>query len=139
MAFAAGPHGQSLDMFVWDMALGSREAAMPWYRFSAVLGLFASLAFGVRARFATAGLTAGLGGAATLFAATGVGVHLYGAPNTGGLLALLALLFATVGCATGLRASGGALGVGRATRSCVISSFLLIIIVGYYMTSLFYS
>jgi phospholipid/cholesterol/gamma-HCH transport system permease protein len=49
------------------------------------------------------------------------------------------VIIATVGCAAGLRASGGALGVGRATRTAVIQSFLLIIIVGYYLTSIFYS
>jgi phospholipid/cholesterol/gamma-HCH transport system permease protein len=49
------------------------------------------------------------------------------------------IIIAVVGCSTGLRAHGGALGVGRATRTAVIVSFLLIIITGYYMTSLFYS
>ena len=49
------------------------------------------------------------------------------------------VIIATVGTATGLKASGGAIGVGRATRMSVIVSFLLIIILGYYMTSLFYS
>jgi phospholipid/cholesterol/gamma-HCH transport system permease protein len=49
------------------------------------------------------------------------------------------IIIAVVGCAAGLRASGGALGVGQATRSSVIQSFLLIIIIGYYMTSFFYS
>jgi phospholipid/cholesterol/gamma-HCH transport system permease protein len=49
------------------------------------------------------------------------------------------VIIAGVGCAAGLRASQGAIGVGRATRSSVITSFLLIIIVGYFMTSLFYS
>jgi len=49
------------------------------------------------------------------------------------------VIIATVGCAAGLNANGGALGVGRATRTAVIQSFLLIIIVGYYLTSLFYS
>ena len=49
------------------------------------------------------------------------------------------VIIATVGCASGLRASGGAIGVGRATRTAVIQSFLLIIVVGYYLTSFFYS
>ena len=49
------------------------------------------------------------------------------------------IIIAIVGSATGLRAHGGALGVGRATRTAVIRSFLLIIIIGYYMTSFFYS
>ena len=48
------------------------------------------------------------------------------------------ILIAAVGCSCGLRARGGALGVGRATRSAVINSFLLIIILGYYMTWIFY-
>src|SRR5262245_14658135 len=49
------------------------------------------------------------------------------------------VIIATIGCATGLRAQGGAIGVGRATRTAVIQRFLLIIIVGYYLTSFFYS
>lgn len=49
------------------------------------------------------------------------------------------LIIATVGSAAGLRASGGAIGVGRATRSSVIQSFVLIIVVGYYLTSFFYT
>ncbi len=49
------------------------------------------------------------------------------------------IIIAVVGSATGLRATGGAIGVGRATRSAVIQSFVLIIVVGYYLTSLFYS
>jgi phospholipid/cholesterol/gamma-HCH transport system permease protein len=48
------------------------------------------------------------------------------------------LIIATIGCASGLRASGGALGVGRCTRSAVINSFLIVIISGYYMTWIFY-
>ena len=49
------------------------------------------------------------------------------------------VIIATVGCAAGLRASGGAIGVGRATRTAVIQSFLLVIVVGYYLTSFFYT
>lgn len=49
------------------------------------------------------------------------------------------LIIATVGSAAGLRATGGAIGVGRATRSSVIQSFVLIIVVGYYLTSFFYT
>ncbi|MHC4942960.1 MAG: MlaE family ABC transporter permease [Planctomycetota bacterium] len=48
------------------------------------------------------------------------------------------LMIAAIGCSKGLRATGGALGVGQATRTAVINSFLLIIILGYYMTWLFY-
>ncbi|MBN1501082.1 MAG: ABC transporter permease [Spirochaetes bacterium] len=46
----------------------------------------------------------------------------------------------TIACCTkGLNSEGGALGVGRATRSSVIVSFLLILILGFYITSMFYS
>ena len=48
------------------------------------------------------------------------------------------LVIAIVSCAQGLRAKGGALGVGRAVRSSVIICFLLIIILGYIMTAVFY-
>ncbi|MFG0318515.1 MAG: MlaE family ABC transporter permease [Planctomycetota bacterium JB042] len=48
------------------------------------------------------------------------------------------LTIATIGCSTGLRATGGALGVGRATRGAVVISFTLIIIFGYYLTWFFY-
>ncbi len=45
---------------------------------------------------------------------------------------------AVVSCANGLEARGGALGVGRAARNAVIVSFLLILILGYVMTWIFY-
>lgn len=48
------------------------------------------------------------------------------------------VIIATVGCGKGLRATGGAIGVGQATRTSVIASFLLIIIFGYMITYLFY-
>jgi phospholipid/cholesterol/gamma-HCH transport system permease protein len=48
------------------------------------------------------------------------------------------LVISTVGCSEGLRASGGAIGVGKATRQSVILSYLLILILGYYGTSIFY-
>ncbi len=48
------------------------------------------------------------------------------------------ILISIVGCSNGLRARGGALGVGQATRNAVISTFLLIIILGYYLTWAFY-
>jgi len=51
---------------------------------------------------------------------------------------IFGLTIAAVGCSTGLRASGGALGVGRATRGAVVISFTLIIIFGYYLTWFFY-
>jgi phospholipid/cholesterol/gamma-HCH transport system permease protein len=51
---------------------------------------------------------------------------------------IFAVVIATVGCSQGLRASGGAIGVGKATRSAVVISYLLIIILGYYVTFVFY-
>ena len=48
------------------------------------------------------------------------------------------VVIATVGCAQGLRARGGAIGVGHATRRAVVVSYLLIIILGYYITFLFF-
>lgn len=55
---------------------------------------------------------------------------------------LKALIFGTViacvGCSQGLRARGGAIGVGQATRRSVVNSYLMIIILGYYVTFLFY-
>lgn len=46
---------------------------------------------------------------------------------------------AIVGCTQGLVTSGGATGVGRATRHSVIVSFLLIIVLGYYITWFFFN
>lgn len=51
---------------------------------------------------------------------------------------IFGLVIAGVGCSQGLRASGGAVGVGKATRASVILSYLLILILGYYGTSIFY-
>jgi phospholipid/cholesterol/gamma-HCH transport system permease protein len=48
------------------------------------------------------------------------------------------IIIATVSCAAGLRASGGAIGVGRAVRRAVVNCFLLIMIVGYYMSWLLF-
>ena len=47
-------------------------------------------------------------------------------------------MISAVGCARGLRTTGGALGVGRAARTSVLVSFLLIIIFGYFMSWMFY-
>lgn len=52
---------------------------------------------------------------------------------------IFALIISTVGCAQGLLTSGGALGVGRATRAAVVYSFVLIIIIGYYISWFFYA
>lgn len=51
---------------------------------------------------------------------------------------IFGLTIGTISCSQGLRAKGGALGVGRATRMTVVQSFLLIIIFGYFITGLFY-
>jgi len=56
---------------------------------------------------------------------------------TGLLKALVfGIVIATVGCSQGLRAGGGAIGVGQATRRSVVTTFLLIIILGYLITFL---
>lgn len=47
-------------------------------------------------------------------------------------------VIAGVGCAQGLRAQGGALGVGRAVRGAVIASIVLILIISYDFTWLVY-
>lgn len=51
---------------------------------------------------------------------------------------LFGSVIACVGCAQGLRATGGAIGVGQATRRAVVVSYLLIIILGYYVTFIFF-
>jgi phospholipid/cholesterol/gamma-HCH transport system permease protein len=48
------------------------------------------------------------------------------------------VIIATVACYQGLTTTEGAVGVGRATRRTVIISFLLILVVGYMITRLFY-
>ncbi len=49
------------------------------------------------------------------------------------------ILIGVVGCAQGLRATGGALGVGRAVRRAVVASVVLILVLGYYMSWFFYA
>lgn len=51
---------------------------------------------------------------------------------------IFGIIIATVSCHQGLTTTEGAVGVGRATRRTVIVSFLLILIVGYMITRLFY-
>ena len=48
------------------------------------------------------------------------------------------VIIATVACHQGLKTTEGAVGVGRSTRRTVIISFLLILVVGYMITRLFY-
>jgi phospholipid/cholesterol/gamma-HCH transport system permease protein len=52
---------------------------------------------------------------------------------------IFGILITGVSCLEGLRTTQGAVGVGRATRQSVVSSFLLILIVGYIVTRLFYT
>jgi phospholipid/cholesterol/gamma-HCH transport system permease protein len=51
---------------------------------------------------------------------------------------LFGLIIVTVACHQGFAATEGAVGVGRATRRAVIVSFLLILVVGYFVTRMFY-
>lgn len=51
---------------------------------------------------------------------------------------LFGIIITIVSCHAGLSATQGAVGVGQATRKSVIVSFLLILVVGYVVTRLFY-
>ena len=51
---------------------------------------------------------------------------------------LYGIIITTVSCNEGLTATQGAVGVGQATRRAVIISFLLVLIVGYFVTRFFY-
>ncbi len=51
---------------------------------------------------------------------------------------IFGLTIASVSCRQGLDAKGGAIGVGIAVRQAVVTSFLLVIILGYFITALFY-
>lgn len=51
---------------------------------------------------------------------------------------IFGIIVSTVACSHGLRATNGALGVGRATRQSVVTSFLLVIFFGYVITAIFY-
>ena len=51
---------------------------------------------------------------------------------------IFGIVIAIVGCSQGLRAKGGAIGVGHATRRAVVVSYLLVIILGYYITFIFF-
>ncbi|MCL2156387.1 MAG: ABC transporter permease [Leptospirales bacterium] len=48
------------------------------------------------------------------------------------------LLISAISCANGLKTEGGALGVGQASRISVVSSYLMVLIMGYFITALFY-
>jgi phospholipid/cholesterol/gamma-HCH transport system permease protein len=47
-------------------------------------------------------------------------------------------IVATVACYQGLTTTNGAVGVGIATRRAVVHSFLLVLVIGYFITRLFY-
>ena len=49
---------------------------------------------------------------------------------------VFAVVIVTVGCGQGMKASGGAEGVGNATRNTVVISLILIIAFNYFITSL---
>ncbi|MBN2403499.1 MAG: ABC transporter permease [Spirochaetes bacterium] len=51
---------------------------------------------------------------------------------------IFGIIIAAISCSQGLKATNGALGVGKATRSTVVASFLMVLIVGYFITSFFY-
>lgn len=48
------------------------------------------------------------------------------------------LCISSVSCAQGLKAENGAIGVGRATRDAVVASFIMVLILGYYITEIFF-
>lgn len=48
------------------------------------------------------------------------------------------IVVAVVSSAHGLLAKNGVIGVGQATRSSVIASFLMVLILGYYLTAMFF-
>jgi len=52
--------------------------------------------------------------------------------------AVFGVLVSSISCAAGLKASGGAIGVGRAVRTAVVRSFLMLIIIGYYISWMFF-
>ncbi len=51
---------------------------------------------------------------------------------------IFAMIIALVGCYQGLKTTGGAVGVGRATTISVVTSFILIILADCVMTGIFY-
>jgi len=51
---------------------------------------------------------------------------------------VFALIISSISCANGLKAENGALGVGKATRVSVVSSYLMVLITGYFITAFFY-
>lgn len=94
-------------------------------------------------------LVGNLGGYVVSVYKVGVDAHVYmenanaivGAGDVlSGLFKMLvfSLIVSVVGCFYGFRCSGGAVGVGNATTSAVVSSFLLVIVMDYLLSSFFY-
>lgn len=52
---------------------------------------------------------------------------------------LFGVIIASIACYEGFSTRNGAVGVGQATRRSVIGSFLLILVVGYFVTRIFYN
>src|SRR5512135_600290 len=48
------------------------------------------------------------------------------------------ITISSISCQQGLSAKGGAIGVGNAVRQSVVNSFLFVIILGYFITAVFY-
>ena len=48
------------------------------------------------------------------------------------------LVISSIACQKGISTKGGAIGVGIATRQAVVTSFLVIIVLGYFITAIFY-
>ena len=51
---------------------------------------------------------------------------------------IFGVVVSLVCCSYGLRAKNGVIGVGQATRSSVISSFMMVLILGYFITAMFF-
>ncbi len=51
---------------------------------------------------------------------------------------IFGITISSIACRQGLNATGGAIGVGNAVRLAVVTSFLLVIILGYFVTAIFY-
>jgi phospholipid/cholesterol/gamma-HCH transport system permease protein len=51
---------------------------------------------------------------------------------------IFGIIISSISCAYGLKAENGARGVGRATRNSVVASFLTVLIIGYYITDIFF-
>jgi phospholipid/cholesterol/gamma-HCH transport system permease protein len=52
---------------------------------------------------------------------------------------LFGIIIASVACYQGFATTGGAVGVGQATRRTVVISFLTILVFGYFVTRIFYA